>query len=81
MSYWCSKFEVVEHKGITKTAHEWAEYKGVAWETVKKRVQRGHGWKKALELNDSELSNKQPNSCRNKKRKRTSNRAWCYFTK
>lgn len=81
MGYWCSKYEPIEYNGKVKTAHEWAEFKGVAWETVKKRVQRGHGWKKALELDESDQSNKQPNSCRNKKTKRKSNSAWCYFTK
>lgn len=58
-SYWCSRYEKIEYKGVVRTAYDWASYKGVSWETVKKRVQRGSGWRKALELCDDDLLPKQ----------------------
>lgn len=57
--FWCSRYEAVEYKGVVKEAIEWANSKGLAWETVKKRVQRGSGWCKALELTDDDLLPKQ----------------------
>lgn len=58
-AFWCSKYEPVEYNGIVKPAIEWADRKGVSWETVKKRVQRGSGWCKALNLNEDDLLPKQ----------------------
>ncbi|MFD1261691.1 hypothetical protein ACFQ3I_13545, partial [Entomomonas asaccharolytica] len=66
-------------------AIEWADRKGVSWETVKKRVQRGSGWCKALNLNEDDLLPKQYQLFKfklikqKKKRHKYKRNAPCYY--
>lgn len=54
-SFWCSKYEMVIYKGVSKTAVRWAHDKKLPWETVKKRIQRGYSWTSALELTEDDI--------------------------
>lgn len=85
-SYWCSRYEQIEYKGVVRTAYDWAACKGVSWETVKKRVQRGYGWRSALELCDDDLLPKQYqlfnikfSKAKKKRHKYNKSAPCCYF--
>lgn len=47
-AYTASCRAVITFDGVSMTAMDWAAARGVAWETVKKRRQRGSTWAEAL---------------------------------